>query len=48
MRRCSAITDTRTGYYQVGAMTQDLVWEQYPAPVPLQALLQGNSAQILL
>ena len=25
-----AITNTHTGYYQVGGMTQDLVWEQYP------------------
>ena len=26
-----AVTLTRTAYYRVGAMTQDLVWEQYPA-----------------
>jgi len=24
-----AITNTHTGYYRIGAMTQDLIWEQY-------------------
>ena len=24
-----AITDTHTGYFRAGAMTQDLIWEQY-------------------
>ncbi|WP_343225466.1 class C beta-lactamase [Paraburkholderia sp. C35] len=38
-----AITDTHTGYFQAGPMTQDLIWEQYPYPVSLSALLQGNS-----
>jgi len=42
-----AITDTHTGYYQVGAMTQDLIWEQYPYPVKLQDLLAGNSAKLI-
>ena len=39
-----AVTETHTGYFQAGPMTQDLVWEQYPYPVTLNALLQGNSA----
>jgi beta-lactamase class C len=39
-----AIADTHTGYFQAGPMTQDLIWEQYPYPVTLNALLQGNSA----
>jgi beta-lactamase class C len=43
-----AITDTHTGYYRIGAMTQDLVWEQYQYPVKLQDLLDGNSAKISL
>jgi beta-lactamase class C len=43
-----AITDTHTGYFKVGAMTQDLVWEQYVWPVALQTLLDGNSADIAL
>ncbi|AOZ03661.1 class C beta-lactamase [Cupriavidus sp. USMAHM13] len=37
-----AVTLTRTAYYQVGAMTQDLVWEQYPCPVAEATLQQGN------
>src|SRR3546814_1986973 len=41
-----AIMDTHTGYFQAGPMTQDLIWEQYPYPVSLQALLDGNSAAL--
>ena len=43
-----AITNTHTGYYQVGGMTQDLVWEQYPYPVELKTLLAGNSDNVIL
>lgn len=43
-----AIFDTHTGYYRIGAMTQDLIWEQYPYPVGLADLLAGNSAKFLL
>ncbi|MBA1272282.1 class C beta-lactamase [Stutzerimonas azotifigens] len=39
-----AIARTHTGYFAVGPMTQDLVWEQYPYPVALDALLEGNSS----
>jgi beta-lactamase class C len=42
-----AIIDTRTGYYQIDAMTQDLIWEQYRYPVELNTLLAGNSAKII-
>lgn len=41
-----AITDTHAGYYRIGAMTQDLIWEQYPYPVALKDLLAGNSAEV--
>ena len=41
-----AITDTHTGYFKVGSMTQDLIWEQYAYPVDLKTLLQGNSREI--
>jgi beta-lactamase class C len=41
-----AIIKTQTGYYKVGTMTQDLIWEQYPYPVSLQDLLDGNSNQM--
>jgi len=43
----SAIIRTHTGYYRVGEMTQDLVWEQYHYPVTLDQLLAGNSAKII-
>lgn len=42
-----AIINTHTGYYRMGAMTQDLVWEQYREPVQLPALLQGNSERVM-
>ncbi|WP_063534590.1 class C beta-lactamase [Burkholderia sp. MSMB1589WGS] len=42
-----AITDTHTGYFQAGPMTQDLIWEQYPYPTKLKALLEGNSAKMV-
>lgn len=38
-----AIRETHTGYFQDGAMTQDLMWEQYAYPVALPTLLAGNS-----
>lgn len=37
-----ALEQTRQGYYRRGAMTQDLVWEQYDYPLALQTLLDGN------
>ncbi|MGA7824933.1 MAG: serine hydrolase [Acidobacteriaceae bacterium] len=42
-----AIDETHTGYFQAGVMTQDLMWEQYPYPLALQTLLQGNSRAML-
>lgn len=42
-----ALTDTHTGYYRVGAMTQDLIWEQYRYPVTLEQLHEGNSTKML-
>ena len=38
-----AILDTHTAYFQIGPMTQDLIWEQYPYPVTLNTLLTGNA-----
>ncbi|AOE85146.1 class C beta-lactamase [Pseudomonas sp. TCU-HL1] len=43
-----ALDATRTGYYSLGPMTQDLIWEQYSYPVALDALLQGNSSRMAL
>ncbi|WP_170961368.1 class C beta-lactamase [Rhizobium sophoriradicis] len=42
-----AIDKTHTGYFSVGAMTQDLIWEQYAYPATLQSLVEGNSAAML-
>jgi beta-lactamase class C len=42
-----AITDTHTGYFKAGVMTQDLIWEQYPYPVTLKTLLEGNSPAMI-
>ncbi|MES2223090.1 MAG: class C beta-lactamase [Acidobacteriota bacterium] len=39
-----AVAETHTGYFQAGPLTQDLIWEQYPYPVTIDALLQGNSS----
>ncbi|RYZ87600.1 MAG: beta-lactamase, partial [Proteobacteria bacterium] len=38
-----AFTETHQPYFQVEPMTQDFVWEQFPYPVSLSALLTGNS-----
>lgn len=43
-----AINDTHTGYFKAGAMTQDLIWEQYPYPVKLETLVAGNSSAMIL
>jgi beta-lactamase class C len=37
-----AVTATHTGYFKAGVMTQDLIWEQYPYPVALKTLQEGN------
>ena len=43
-----ALADTRHGYFKTGPMVQDLIWEQYPPPFTLDALLAGNSAEMAL
>ncbi|MDD9210422.1 AQU family class C beta-lactamase [Aeromonas dhakensis] len=43
-----AISLTHQGRYSVGGMTQGLGWESYPYPVSEQALLAGNSAQVIM
>lgn len=43
-----AIAAAHTGYFRLGAMTQDLVWEQYAYPVDLKDLLAGNSDKVSL
>lgn len=43
----AALDATRTGYYKVGPMTQDLIWEQYAYPPKLADLQQYNGGQII-
>ncbi len=43
-----AIVNTQTGYYRIGAMTQDLIWEQLDYPATLPQLQQNNSDRMLL
>ena len=42
-----AIQRTHTAYYRLGAMSQDLIWEQYRDPVSLAALVRGNSNDVI-
>jgi len=42
-----AIVATHTGYFTSGELTQDLIWEQYPYPVELKRLLDGNSNSMI-
>ncbi|SEB24793.1 beta-lactamase class C [Variovorax sp. YR216] len=43
----TALDNTRKGYFKVGDMTQDLIWEEYALPVDLQALQKGNSSALI-
>jgi beta-lactamase class C len=43
-----AIDATHTSYFQAGPLTQDLIWEQYPYPVALDALQQGNAPSMIV
>lgn len=43
-----AVINTHQGYFQTSAFTQDLIWEQYPYPVPVESLLKGNSSAFAL
>lgn len=42
-----ALADTRRAYFQVGPMQQALIWEQYPYPVTLDTLLEGNGPAMI-
>ena len=43
----TALLETHKGYFQVGAMTQDLIWEQYDYPVDLETLIEGNGDKMI-
>ncbi|CAM3419106.1 class C beta-lactamase [Rouxiella silvae] len=42
-----AVEATHTGYYHVSGFTQDMMWESYPYPTPLNTLLENNSSKII-
>ncbi|KAA0698723.1 beta-lactamase [Neorhizobium sp. P12A] len=42
-----SISKTHTGYFNVGDMTQDFIWEQYAYPTAQDVLLKGNSNAML-
>lgn len=44
----TALNSTHKGYFKVGKMTQDLIWEEYQMPVDLKTLKEGNSNSIIL
>ncbi|MFI8482844.1 class C beta-lactamase [Pseudomonas sp. NPDC078700] len=44
----AALNATREGRYQVGQMTQDMIWEQYALPVSVDRLLAGNGYDMIL
>ncbi len=43
-----AVEGTHVGYFDSGKMVQGLGWEQYPYPVSLERLLDGNSRDMAL
>jgi beta-lactamase class C len=38
-----AVSATQKGYFRSGTLIQDLIWEQYPYPVALDAFIAGNT-----
>jgi beta-lactamase class C len=42
-----AIANTHAGYFKVGTMTQDLIWEQYSYPATLATLIENNSSRMV-
>ncbi|MFZ6874932.1 class C beta-lactamase [Undibacterium sp. Di27W] len=42
-----ALNDTHTGYFKAGRMTQSLMWELYPYPANMSALLEGSSDRMV-
>ena len=43
-----AVAGTHTGFFKVAEMVQGLGWEQYPFPVALERLLDGNSTTLII
>jgi beta-lactamase class C len=42
-----AVAATHVGYYRAGPFIQDLIWEQYPTPVALEDMMNGNSTKLM-
>lgn len=42
-----ALDETHLGYFDVGVMTQAMIWEQYPYPMTLAQLLAGHTEQLV-
>lgn len=42
-----AVAATHVGYFQAGTLVQGLGWEQYPWPLSREALLGGNSDEMI-
>jgi beta-lactamase class C len=43
-----AVAATHVGYFKIGEMVQGLGWEQYPYPVALERLLDGNAGTMAM
>lgn len=43
-----ALARTHTGYFETASYVQEMVWERYPWPVPLDRLLKGNSLDMAI
>lgn len=44
----AAIQRTQEGQFKTATFTQDMIWEQYPWPVPLETLQSGNGYEFIL
>lgn len=42
-----AIDATHVGYFDVGMMTQEMIWEHYPYPIALDKLLAGHTQEVV-
>lgn len=43
----TALDGTHTGYFDVGMMTQDMIWEHYSYPIELDKLLMGHTQEVV-
>lgn len=43
----TALDETHTGYFDVGMMTQDMIWEHYSYPIDLDKILMGHTQEVV-